>query len=212
MVTSYAPREGCHYGGGHGVLAIVVGTSHPALKLGTVLSTRARCLPGAVRPDQRGGARRALPALAALALDGGGERQGCVGHQATRVVLRFGLVRRARCVPGRTHAFQEPGATPGQSHSRAGDVRAACCLVCRIGIVVIPVPPPSAMSTGREGSGERLPISSRARSTGGSRPAPGEPAARCRAVSTRSSMKAATSDHDVPAPAPVRAGRACRCW
>src|SRR3954454_13610765 len=34
-------------------------------------------------------------------------------------------------------------------------------------MVVIPVPPPSALSTDGEGSGERLPISSRARNSGG---------------------------------------------
>ena len=73
----------------------------------------------------------------------------------------------------------------------------------RTGMVVIPVPPPSAMSTGRDGSGERLPISSSASSSGGSSRAPGEAAARWRAVSTRSSMNAATSDQEAPAPAPV---------
>ena len=36
----------------------------------------------------------------------------------------------------------------------------------RTGIVVMPVPPPSAMSTGSEGSGARLPISSRASRSG----------------------------------------------
>ena len=71
------------------------------------------------------------------------------------------------------------------------------------GMVVIPVPPPSAMSTGIDGSGERFPISSRASSRGGSSRAPGDAAARCRAVSTKSSMNAATSGHEAPAPAPV---------
>src|SRR5690606_20662600 len=42
-----------------------------------------------------------------------------------------------------------------------------------------------------------------ARSSGGSNRAPGEAAASARAVSTRSSRKAATSDQDAEAPAPV---------
>lgn len=74
---------------------------------------------------------------------------------------------------------------------------------CSTGRVVIPVPPPSAISVGSDGSGARLPISSRARSIGGSSRVPGEVAAIFRAVSTRSSMNAATSAEDAPAPAPV---------
>src|SRR5680860_791045 len=79
----------------------------------------------------------------------------------------------------------------------------ACDRDCKTGIVVMPVPPPSAIRTGMDGRGERLPISSRAMSSGGSSRAPGEAAARWRAVSTRSSMNAATNDQDAPAPAPV---------
>ena len=41
----------------------------------------------------------------------------------------------------------------------------------------MPVPPPSALRTGSEGSGARFPISSRANSSGGSRRAPVDPAA-----------------------------------
>ena len=44
-------------------------------------------------------------------------------------------------------------------------------------MVVLPVPTPSAMRTGKEGSGDRLPISSSARRSGGSSLAPGEAAA-----------------------------------
>ena len=40
---------------------------------------------------------------------------------------------------------------------------------CSTGMVVIPVPPPSAMSVGSKGSGARLPKSSRASSGGSSR-------------------------------------------
>src|SRR5699024_5022091 len=71
------------------------------------------------------------------------------------------------------------------------------------GRVVIPVPPPSAISVGRLGRGARFPISSSASSRGGSRRAPGERAAIRRAVSMRSSTKAATRAADAPAPAPV---------
>jgi hypothetical protein len=70
-------------------------------------------------------------------------------------------------------------------------------------MVVIPVPPPSAISVGSDGRGARLPISSSASSIGGSSRAPGERAASRRAVSTRSSTNAATSAAEAPAPAPV---------
>ncbi len=67
----------------------------------------------------------------------------------------------------------------------------------------MPVPPPSAMSVGSEGSGARLPISSSAIRSGGSSRAPGDRAATRRAVSTRSSTRAATNAALFPAPAPV---------
>src|SRR4051812_3925012 len=46
----------------------------------------------------------------------------------------------------------------------------------------MPGPPPSAISTDTDGRGERLPISSRATSRGGSSRAPGDAAARWRAM------------------------------
>ena len=79
----------------------------------------------------------------------------------------------------------------------------ACANDWSTGIVVMPVPPPSAMRVGSDGSGARFPISSNASSTGGSRRAPAERAAIRRAVSMRSSTSAATSAEDAPAPAPV---------
>lgn len=50
---------------------------------------------------------------------------------------------------------------------------------------------------------ERFPISPSASRSGGSRRAPGEPSARCRAVSAGLSMNAATRDQESPAPASV---------
>ncbi|MCI1712852.1 MAG: hypothetical protein LKI78_05005 [Bifidobacterium tibiigranuli] len=69
--------------------------------------------------------------------------------------------------------------------------------------MVIPEPPPYASSVGREGSGERLAISSNASSRGGSSQAPGEHAAIRRAVSMRSSIKAAANAAEAPTPLPV---------
>jgi hypothetical protein len=57
----------------------------------------------------------------------------------------------------------------------------ACARDCSTGMVVMPVPPPSAIKLGSEGSGARLPISSSARSRGGSSRAPALRAARRRA-------------------------------
>ena len=74
---------------------------------------------------------------------------------------------------------------------------------CSTGNGVIPVPPPSAINVGRLGSGE-VSISSNASNNGGSIRAPGERAAIFLAVSTRSSMNAATSAEDAPAPAPAK--------
>ena len=58
-----------------------------------------------------------------------------------------------------------------------------------------------ALNAGSEGSGAKLPISSRASNRGGSRRAPAERAAMRRAVSTMSSTRAATSAAAAPAPA-----------
>ena len=79
----------------------------------------------------------------------------------------------------------------------------ACAKDWSTGIVVMPVPPPSAINVGRDGKGARLPISSNANSSGGSSLAPGIRAASLRAVSMRSSTNAATNAADAPAPAPV---------
>jgi hypothetical protein len=79
----------------------------------------------------------------------------------------------------------------------------ACARLWSTGMVVIPVPPPSAMSVGSEGKGARLPTSSSASSSGGSRRAPGLVAARRRAASTTSSTNAATNAAELLAPAPV---------
>ena len=81
------------------------------------------------------------------------------------------------------------------------------CLACdsdwRTGMVVMPVPPPSAINVGRDGRGAMLATSSNANNSGGSSRAPGLLAARRRAVSTKSSTNAATKGADAPAPAPV---------
>lgn len=68
---------------------------------------------------------------------------------------------------------------------------------------MIPVPPLSAMSTGSAGSGAKFSISSNANSSAGSMRAPAERAASFRAVSTRSSMNAATRAAAAPEPLPV---------
>ena len=79
---------------------------------------------------------------------------------------------------------------------------------CKTGMVVILVPPPSAMSVGRT-AGARFPISSSASNSGGSSRAPGERAASRRAVSMRSSTNAATSDAELLLRHRWRAGRGC---
>ena len=79
----------------------------------------------------------------------------------------------------------------------------ACASDCRTGMVVIPDPPPSAMSVGKDGNGDRFATSSSASNSGGSRRAPGLRAARRRAASTTSSMSAATSGAELFAPAAV---------
>jgi hypothetical protein len=69
--------------------------------------------------------------------------------------------------------------------------------------VEMPLPPPSAISDGKDGTAHRLAISSRITAKGGSSRPPGCFDARCRAVSVTSSRSAAMKAAEAPAPAPV---------